>query len=923
MAANMRDLSFKGTFRDYQARVLAGADEYLKDGRIHVVAAPGSGKTILGLELICRMGRPALVLSPTTTIRQQWGERISSFVPEGGDVSDYVSYDPRRPGLLTSITYQTLHAAFMGLIDHDEPAEDTDDDVADRDDDAIATTSGGAKVTAADFRGFDLVRAMKNAGVSTICLDEAHHLRSEWYKALVAFIERMGDVKVIALTATPPYDSSYTEWSRYQSLCGEIDEEIFVPELVAKKNLCPHQDYIYLTCPTESEASAIAEHRQRVELLCKTMRETRLATRALHAAKALPDWEPRLDVILSEDLAFGALLRAAREEGTAIPDDLVHLCDRAPKRIWNKSSASSGGIENLQRALQLMLDKPEVFSADISIETRRLLESCSLLNRGRVRLTGDGTSSKLLASSVGKLEGIRHIVRLESSSLGPSLRMLVLVDYIRKDLLGVIGDDAAEINTMGAVPILEVIRREVGGSQSIGLLSGQLVIVPTAKALEIGQLAVQMGSTCSFDQVGDSTFSQARISGGNKNKVAILTEAFRRGLLNILVGTAALLGEGWDSPCINTLILASFVGSFMLSNQMRGRAIRVDSSNPGKASNIWHLATVELPEGGSELARITGVDEDSPDLGPDWATLTRRFDCFMGPRYAEKGIQSGIQRIDIIKPPYTRQSIEAIDQEMERRALDRAGMVASWDAAMDSTVEPRVEQAVSAEVTKPPSYTMVFGVPVAVAAIVLILALRTLSTGLVAAGGSGSITNAIAAVVIAAVAAYAMVKGGTVLAKHLSPDKLCQEVAGAVFETLVETRKIRSRGATPTCQPEEGNTAARFSLLGASMREQSLYTRAMAEMLSPIENPKYLLVNSGPALGRQFLGRFITESYAVPESLSAKADAEVLRKHLSSRLGDFDLVYTRNVEGRKVLLQCRQKSYVNLNKKTLEFLDCL
>ena len=51
----------------------------------------------------------------------------------------------------------------------------------------------------------------------------------------------------------------------------------------------------------------------------------------------------------------------------------------------------------------------------------------------------------------------------------------------------------------------------------------------------------------------------------------------------------ALLGEGWDAPCINTLVLASSVGSFMLSNQMRGRAIRVDSAQPQKTANIWHL----------------------------------------------------------------------------------------------------------------------------------------------------------------------------------------------------------------------------------------------------------------------------------------------------------------------------------------------
>ena len=43
-------LEFKGTWRRYQARVLEHADRYMADGKIHIVAAPGSGKTTLGIE---------------------------------------------------------------------------------------------------------------------------------------------------------------------------------------------------------------------------------------------------------------------------------------------------------------------------------------------------------------------------------------------------------------------------------------------------------------------------------------------------------------------------------------------------------------------------------------------------------------------------------------------------------------------------------------------------------------------------------------------------------------------------------------------------------------------------------------------------------------------------------------------------------
>ena len=55
-------LEFKGTWRKYQARVLEHADRYMSDGKIHIVAAPGSGKTTLGIELIRRMNGKALIL---------------------------------------------------------------------------------------------------------------------------------------------------------------------------------------------------------------------------------------------------------------------------------------------------------------------------------------------------------------------------------------------------------------------------------------------------------------------------------------------------------------------------------------------------------------------------------------------------------------------------------------------------------------------------------------------------------------------------------------------------------------------------------------------------------------------------------------------------------------------------------------------
>lgn len=73
---NLNQYPFLGQFRNYQQRVLDQSKSYLDDGKIHVVAAPGSGKTILGLELITRLNQATIILSPSIIIKHQWIERF-------------------------------------------------------------------------------------------------------------------------------------------------------------------------------------------------------------------------------------------------------------------------------------------------------------------------------------------------------------------------------------------------------------------------------------------------------------------------------------------------------------------------------------------------------------------------------------------------------------------------------------------------------------------------------------------------------------------------------------------------------------------------------------------------------------------------------------------------------------------------------
>jgi len=108
-------MTFRKTWRAYQSRLLSHLDGYLQNRRLHLVAAPGSGKTVLGLEVIKRVNQPTLVLAPTITIRDQWVDRlVDLFLPPGSGRPAWVSTELRSPAFLTVATYQALHALCSG-----------------------------------------------------------------------------------------------------------------------------------------------------------------------------------------------------------------------------------------------------------------------------------------------------------------------------------------------------------------------------------------------------------------------------------------------------------------------------------------------------------------------------------------------------------------------------------------------------------------------------------------------------------------------------------------------------------------------------------------------------------------------------------------------------------------------------------------
>jgi len=892
MPRDFSNIQFKGTFRSYQQNVLDNRSKYLENRKIHIVAAPGSGKTTLGIELIKRLKEPALILSPSITIRNQWGKRIKDgFLNETEDIHDYVSYSLKNTSLFTSITYQSLHAAFHHLIDKDETENEIED-----------------QVFTVDYSDFDLLNEVKNSGIKTICLDEAHHLRSEWYKALSAFLSHFDqDFTVIALTATPPYDSNPIEWEHYVSLCGEIDEEIFVPELISEQNLCPHQDYIYFNYPTDTELKTLKEYYQRVNDAETSIFSCPLMIDFMKSFYA--DYEQPLYEVFEHAKHYYTLMLMVSEDEVKSP--------RRLKRLLSKTYPTYQlNHKMIEELVQFMLDREDIFTSELTHFINHTLKAFGVLERGKPVFTLTQSLKRNIISSIGKIASIGEIARFESETLGNDLQMLVLTDYIKKELIHQIGSNE-ELLTFGAVPIFEVIRRNIDPKIKLAMLTGSLVIIPKSIESKLLEQALIHKTQISFEPI-TSEYEIVKMKGSIKDSVGLVTYLFENRDIDIMVGTKSLLGEGWDSPCINTLIMASFVGSYMLSNQMRGRAIRVDKNDPDKVASIWHLATIE-PYHAVKLHwydrnSLSVEYEKNEIVSEDFQMLKRRFKTFLGPQYSSGEIQSGIERIDIIQPPYSNLRFQYFNQSTMEVAKQRDQVRRQWEEATKLGFTKEIVDA--SEVSKDFYPTGVIIYDILPNSLVDVLLTRILVENI---SMDGSIVFNI---ILLMMIVFISVKPIRRIIWNSSPKRMIEGISTAVFKTMKKLALIQSHSAVVHTEKNLWGGYNTY-LEHGTQYEKTLFSNAIKEVFSKIESPKYITISYRNLFGVPLY--FYTNSFSVPTIFSSNRDrVDEYVKYLEDYIGKVKAIYTRSSTGLTTLLKAMKKSQVNrydlsvTNKKMLK-----
>jgi superfamily II DNA or RNA helicase len=691
-------LKLRGSLRPYQLMALDAFEADRAAGRrsTHLVAPPGSGKTVVGLEIVRRLERPALVLAPTATVAGQWSDKLGLF---SDDPAPYLA--PRGP--LHVLTYQSICqtadpggalravaterliaeraqatgtpreqvraevAAFTGTA-REHFGHDVSTEIA-RLKRAAARGEGPEAVSFEDLlapRARERVAQLVAAGVGTLVLDECHHLASLWGYLVGAAIDALGDVHTIGLTATTPSDLGGEEAKLYESLLGPVDFQIPTPAVVRDGHLAPYQELAYFTTPLASEREWLAERHSRfAELLDRLHDPT-------------PSGE--------EDLGFGSwVIGRIRYRDTGDGAARVPFSTLAARR----PELARAGLRYLSSAgLELPDDAPRgegwhepptlddwlVLISDYAVGCLRahpgdaaerrftelqigLRDLGFVLTRQGVR-RGGSEVDRVLTASAAKPLGAIEVLAAEAETRGESLRAVILCDSER-------GERQPEGSPLalsgGARGVLRALGEDIRTAALRPLLvTGSSVACLPGDATRFGEA---LAATASGVEDGLTLLSAP--GWDSRSWVGSAGRALAEGTTQLMISTRGLLGEGWDEPSLNVVVDLTTVAADVSVRQMRGRALRLDPADPDKLASNWDVVCVA-----ADLARGTA----------DYGRFVRRHAHLHAP--CEDGsIESGVSHVHAALSPYQPPpdaELPTLNADVVARAGDLLGARSRW-----------------------------------------------------------------------------------------------------------------------------------------------------------------------------------------------------------------------------------------------------
>ena len=892
-------IKFGGKLRPSQVAAVSVISPQLEvDGKhLHIVAPPGSGKTVLGLYVWSDLVRlPTLVLSPNSAIQAQWAARTDLFDLDGKE--DFISTDPKKPGLLTSLTYQSITMPKRGgeelneaaielwtesLISKGEAIDEENalawqEDLKIRNNDYYEdrlsiyrkkvrdefSKHGNALWTLSESAKNNL-KALKEIGVGMIILDECHHLLHHWGRVLTEVREYFDNPIVLGLTATPPdfqhYEKSDVE--RYQEFFGEIDYEVPVPALVRDSNLAPYQDLAFFVRPSQNELSYVAKVDEEFqELLNELYQEQNYQNATLPIDKWVykaieerkspggkkEDWD-------QFSKRYGGFANAGRAF-------LLNTIGSIPKGVPHPPEYLLNSYQNKLAILRPVLDRyvrhglrrseSELDHEKADLVTHRLRMLGTQITETGIRPCASPVG-RIMAYASSKTKAISTILSSEMQALGGDIRAVIITDFEKTSATtlveGVMDDEAG-----GAVAAFRQ-AVQCGNVELLNpiLMTGSTVLVDDDLAEEFLNAANDWVKerNLNINLSDELRNGYHEIIGKGKDWIPrhyslMITEFFQSGITKCLIGTRGLLGEGWDASKINVLIDLTTVTTSMSINQLRGRSIRLDKQWPEKVANNWDIICLaeEFTNGFSDYERFKKKHTQLYGVCDDGAI--------------EKGVGHVHAAFTEAEPEGVSEGMSVFNEDMLRRSRNRNHIRELWGIGQPFNAKPTT-------------------------------AIETrLSVG------SG---------------------GGFSFGREKTPwtdESLVQAISISIVNSLIHlgmiSRNCRADGGY------RGGGWVRLHLENATEEESALFSNCLEEILGPMEKPRYVISRSSKFITDTWLTKIMPEVIAkffrpvrdklvmyhtVPKILAASAEkAEIFQRYWNQFVSPSELFYARSKEGK-------------------------
>ena len=866
--------------RPYQQEVVArfGAGLEAGERRFHFVAPPGSGKTVTGIALALETPRRAVVLSPNAAIQAQWAHRfedVTAPVPHAPSAQALrCGIGPDDAAPMRSLTYQSL-----------------------------TTKARGREDLSANTRA--LHDALVAEGVSLVILDECHHLTGHWGRTLRDLLDRLEDPVVVGFTATPPVDSVGESRATYLDLVGPISHQVPLPAVVKEGNLAPYQDLVLFTRPEAGELEALLAGDRELAALLEALEdlEPPLVAPSLWCERVLERCEPGGQVTPMDEW-----LRAAPDQVIAYVRYVRarHL-DVPASVLWLDEMESDLEVGDLAQVLGDWLEQHLLAQGEERPELASRIEA-ALRELGFVRArrgfraANVGAARKLLSSRT-KLEGMRRVLRAEAAAMLDDLRALVLTDYE-------LGRKDEECLTAIDVMALLTSDEELDELDPI-LVTGRSVLVdddllPAFEGFAASWLA-DRGLEVALSHEVEAGYVRVTGAGGDwgtTTYVALITAMLDQGLTRCLVGTRALLGEGWDSLTLNTLVDLTAVAGFVSVNQIRGRTIRKDPMAPLKCANNWDVVTV-VPGAGFGLYDLVRLERKHSHLygisddGVVEKGLGHVHPWLVAGAHGDLGAR-----------------LDDLNQDMLGRARRRDEAYGRWGVG-----EPYQGRDGDCLELRPPPGGEGGGAGTGMESCLPVLwqaqEVRVFEEQ--AATRSGELLRLWFLLLPLMLWLVHRLRTGRARQKLLAappreeaPEATVHRYARAVLDGLRAGGLLTRTYPWDAIRllPRAGGTL-RVVLHEAEEADAEVFTGALFELLGPVQDHRYLIERRVPELGPEELLRAISEGrepgtriesmHPVPSVLGAKRElADAFREAWNQHVGPGDVVYTRRGEGKEL-----------------------